>query len=370
MWKTGHSLIKEKMKEVHCPVAGELSGHICFGEDYYGFDDALYGACKLAEMLSRSDKTLSQMVDEFPKYVSTPEIRLEVEEERKFDIVRDAIAEFSKDHEVNSVDGARVSFEGGWGLLRASNTQPVLVMRYEARTAGAAREDSRDDGRLAESKGVTKRWTLAALITEPYLTTRDMLRSNARVFLIAGIALLALLAMGRAAVDLYTDALWFDSLGFRSIFLTRLAVSALVRLGTGSIGAAFVLLNLWLVTRQLGPVHLRRRYGNLEIAEQVPRGYLFAGTAAACVARGLVAVHAALRLADIARSVRVAASDRVGRARSAVRQGRRVLRVLAAGLRCAERFWTDRHRVDDDARAARLRARRRGALARIEARSR
>jgi phosphomannomutase/phosphoglucomutase len=134
MWKTGHSLIKEKMKEVGAPVAGELSGHICFGEDYYGFDDALYGACKLADMLSRSNKTLSQMVDEFPKYVSTAEIRIEVEEERKFDIVRAAVKEFKKDHEVIDVDGARVVFDGGWGLLRASNTQPVLVMRYEART--------------------------------------------------------------------------------------------------------------------------------------------------------------------------------------------------------------------------------------------
>ncbi|HET9441121.1 MAG TPA: phosphomannomutase/phosphoglucomutase [Longimicrobiales bacterium] len=134
MWKTGHSLIKEKMKEVKAPIAGELSGHICFGEDYYGFDDALYGACLLVQLVARAGRPLSAMVDEFPKYVSTPEIRIEVTEENKFDIVRNAVAHFRQEHEVIDVDGARVLFDGGWGLLRASNTQPVLVARYEART--------------------------------------------------------------------------------------------------------------------------------------------------------------------------------------------------------------------------------------------
>jgi phosphomannomutase / phosphoglucomutase len=134
MWKTGHSLIKEKMKEVGAPVAGELSGHICFGEDYYGFDDALYGACALVQLTSRSLQPLSEQVARFPRYVSTPEIRVEVTEETKFDIVRRAVAEFRKSHDVIDVDGVRVLFEDGWGLLRASNTQPVLVLRFEART--------------------------------------------------------------------------------------------------------------------------------------------------------------------------------------------------------------------------------------------
>ena len=135
MWKTGHSLIKEKMKEVGSMISGELSGHICYGEDYNGFDDALYGACKLITMVSGYEQPLSKVVAAFPQYVSTPEIRVEVSEERKFDIVRDAVAHFRRSHEVIDVDGARVLFEGGWGLLRASNTQPVLVIRYEARTA-------------------------------------------------------------------------------------------------------------------------------------------------------------------------------------------------------------------------------------------
>jgi phosphomannomutase / phosphoglucomutase len=134
MWKTGHSLIKEKMKEVGAPVAGELSGHICFADDYYGFDDALYAACRLVDLLARSDRPLSALTGAFPRYVSTPEIRVEVPEERKFGIVERAVEAFSRDHEVIAVDGARVLFEGGWGLLRASNTQPVLVLRYEART--------------------------------------------------------------------------------------------------------------------------------------------------------------------------------------------------------------------------------------------
>ena len=134
MWMTGHSLIKEKMKEVGAPIAGELSGHICFGEDYYGFDDALYGACALVQLAACSEEPLSARVAEFPQYVSTPEIRVDVTEETKFDIVRRAVEHFRRDHDVIDVDGARVLFDGGWGLLRASNTQPVLVMRMEAHT--------------------------------------------------------------------------------------------------------------------------------------------------------------------------------------------------------------------------------------------
>ncbi len=134
MWKTGHSLMKEKMKEEKAPIAGELSGHICIADDYYGFDDALYDACRLVDMMSRARLPLSQQVAAFPQYVSTPEIRVDVPEEAKFDIVRRAVEHFKQAHDVIAIDGARVLFDGGWGLLRASNTQPVLVARYEART--------------------------------------------------------------------------------------------------------------------------------------------------------------------------------------------------------------------------------------------
>jgi phosphomannomutase/phosphoglucomutase len=134
MWKTGHSLIKEKMKEIGAPIAGELSGHICFGEDYFGFDDALYGACYLVRLVSNLPGTFSQRVAEFPKYYSTAEIRVDITEEAKFGIVEKAVKHFSATNEVIAVDGVRVLFDGGWGLLRASNTQPVLVLRFEAKT--------------------------------------------------------------------------------------------------------------------------------------------------------------------------------------------------------------------------------------------
>ncbi len=137
MWKTGHSLIKEKMKETGAPIAGELSGHVCFADDYYGYDDALYAACRIADLVARADRPLSAMVADFPSYHSTPEIRVEVPEEEKFGLVARAVEYFRKDHEVVDVDGARVLFEDGWGLLRASNTQPVLVLRFEARDEAA-----------------------------------------------------------------------------------------------------------------------------------------------------------------------------------------------------------------------------------------
>jgi phosphomannomutase / phosphoglucomutase len=148
MWKTGHSLIKEKMKETGAPIAGELSGHICFGEDYYGFDDALYGACALLQLVSGDERPLSARVAEFPQYVSTPEIRIDVTEETKFDIIARAVESFRSRYDVIDVDGVRVLFSDGWGLLRASNTQPVLVMRCEARTAE----------RLAEIRGIMEGW--------------------------------------------------------------------------------------------------------------------------------------------------------------------------------------------------------------------
>jgi phosphomannomutase/phosphoglucomutase len=134
MWKTGHSLMKEKMKEEGAPIAGELSGHICFADDYFGFDDALYAAARAVELVARSARPLSALVAELPHYESTPELRVDVPEERKFEIVRDAVDHFRREHDVIDVDGARVLFDGGWGLLRASNTQPVLVLRFEART--------------------------------------------------------------------------------------------------------------------------------------------------------------------------------------------------------------------------------------------
>jgi phosphomannomutase/phosphoglucomutase len=132
MWKTGHSLIKAKMKETHAELAGEMSGHMFFADRYYGFDDALYAACRLMEIVSNSGRPLSSQLADLPHTVTTPEIRFDCPDELKFDVVRIAARELTAKHKTLDVDGVRVLFDQGWGLLRASNTQPVLVMRFEA----------------------------------------------------------------------------------------------------------------------------------------------------------------------------------------------------------------------------------------------
>jgi phosphomannomutase / phosphoglucomutase len=132
MWKAGHSLIKSKMKEEKALLAGEMSGHLFFGERYFGFDDAIYAGARLLEIVSRTGKTPGELLAGIPIMVTTPEIRMDCPEERKFEIVSSLVNEFKKDYKVIDVDGARVIFDGGWGLVRASNTQPVLVLRFEA----------------------------------------------------------------------------------------------------------------------------------------------------------------------------------------------------------------------------------------------
>ena len=134
MWKTGHSLIKEKMKELHAPIAGEMSGHMFFTEGFYGHDDALYGAVRLLRIVADSGKGVADLLADVPKFVSTPEIRVDCPEEIKFDVVDRAVQHFRARYEVIDVDGVRVLFGDGWGLIRASNTQPVLVLRFEALT--------------------------------------------------------------------------------------------------------------------------------------------------------------------------------------------------------------------------------------------
>ncbi len=132
MYKTGHSLIKAKMKEEHAELAGEMSGHMFFGDRYRGYDDALYAACRLIEIVARSGKPLSAQLAGLPKMVSTPEIRVDCPDEMKFDLVRRVAGHLKAKYKTIDIDGVRVIFPEGWGLLRASNTQPVLVMRFEA----------------------------------------------------------------------------------------------------------------------------------------------------------------------------------------------------------------------------------------------
>ncbi|MES1207407.1 MAG: phosphomannomutase/phosphoglucomutase [Pseudomonadota bacterium] len=134
MWKVGHSLIKVKMKEEDAVLAGEMSGHMFFADRWFGFDDAVYAGMRLVELLTHSPKSLADLYDALPVLHNTPEIRMECSDDVKFEVVRRAVAYFRADHPVVDIDGARVTFPGGWGLVRASNTGPVLVLRFEADT--------------------------------------------------------------------------------------------------------------------------------------------------------------------------------------------------------------------------------------------
>jgi len=143
MWKVGHSLIKARMKETGAQLAGEMSGHLFFAHRWFGFDDAIYSGARLLELLSRQAHRLAELTRELPVMNNTPELRVPCEDERKFAVVAEVTARLRQDPAVRSVvdiDGARASFDGGWGLVRASNTQPVLVMRCEAATAARLAE--------------------------------------------------------------------------------------------------------------------------------------------------------------------------------------------------------------------------------------
>jgi phosphomannomutase / phosphoglucomutase len=134
MWKAGHSLLKAKMKETGALLAGEMSGHMFFKERYFGFDDAIYASLRLLEILAQSSKPLSRLLADLPKSVSTPELRVDCPDEKKFAIAARATEYFRQHYEVVDIDGVRVQFPEGWGLIRASNTQPALVLRFEATT--------------------------------------------------------------------------------------------------------------------------------------------------------------------------------------------------------------------------------------------
>ncbi len=135
MWKTGHSLIKEKMREERVAFAGEMSGHFFFADEYFGYDDAIYASLRLARLVSRHQRPLSELIAEIPHYHSTPEMRLECPtDEEKFKIAQAAAVYFKANYDCIDIDGVRIKFGDGWGLVRASNTQPVIVCRFEART--------------------------------------------------------------------------------------------------------------------------------------------------------------------------------------------------------------------------------------------
>ncbi len=145
MWKTGHSLIKSSSTRPGAPLAGEMSGHMFFSEGFFGFDDALFAAGRLLRYVAASGQSFARLVDSIPHYFATPETRLACAEDKKFMIPEVLKREFASRYRVIDIDGARVEFGDGWGLVRASNTQPVVVVRFEARTPAAARGDPGDD---------------------------------------------------------------------------------------------------------------------------------------------------------------------------------------------------------------------------------
>src|SRR5271170_4309550 len=144
MWKTGHSLIKSKLKEEHAALAGEMSGHMFFADRYFGFDDGIYASFRLLEILSKEGRGLGAILADLPASHFTPEIRVDCPDDRKFEVVRKAAEFFRQHYEVIDIDGVRVNFPDGWGLVRASNTQPALVTRFEAK----------DDAALCEIRGL------------------------------------------------------------------------------------------------------------------------------------------------------------------------------------------------------------------------
>lgn len=140
MYKTGHSLLKAKMKETHSPFAGEMSGHMFFADEFFGFDDGLYASGRIMRIVAESEKSFADIVDELPSFVSTPEIRVDCPDTEKFAVIDHLVKSFSQEYQTITIDGARVLFGDGWGLVRASNTQPVLVLRFEAKTTARLEE--------------------------------------------------------------------------------------------------------------------------------------------------------------------------------------------------------------------------------------
>jgi phosphomannomutase/phosphoglucomutase len=143
MWKAGHSLIKAKMKEEKAALAGEMSGHMFFADRYFGYDDAIYASCRLIEILAKAGKPLSILLADLPPTFSTPEIRVDCPDDVKFTVVEEAKKQLAREHKIIDIDGVRVLFPEGWGLIRASNTQPALVLRFEA-TSETALQRIRD----------------------------------------------------------------------------------------------------------------------------------------------------------------------------------------------------------------------------------
>ena len=153
MWKTGHSLLKGKIKDTGAELAGEMSGHMFFNDRFFGYDDAFYAALRLLEIISNTDSKVSEFLSHVPKTFSTPEIRVDTEEAIKFELVDRVTSKFKDGYDVIDIDGVRVNFPDGWGLIRASNTQPALVLRFEAESEQRLQEiQTLIESKLEEAK--------------------------------------------------------------------------------------------------------------------------------------------------------------------------------------------------------------------------
>ncbi len=156
MWKTGHSLLKRKMREDGILLGGEVSGHMFFAEDWYGVDDGILASCRFLELVAKGSLPVSAHFDSLPRLVNTPELKAPCPDDRKFEVVAELAREFRARHETIDIDGARILFPEGWGLVRASNTNPYLTLRFEGKTAGAVED--------------MKRQVYAALRRYPFVT--------------------------------------------------------------------------------------------------------------------------------------------------------------------------------------------------------
>lgn len=153
--RTGHSYIKEAMRREKAILAGEMSGHFFFADEYFGYDDAVYAACRLLRILSNSKRSLSELLSDVPRYPSTPEVRVPCPDEMKFDVVNKLTEEFKRGYEVIDIDGARVLFKDGWGLIRASNTEPALILRAEAESVETLKRIKREMEEKLRKFGIT-----------------------------------------------------------------------------------------------------------------------------------------------------------------------------------------------------------------------
>ncbi len=160
MWKTGHSYIKEKLHKEKAALAGEMSGHIFFAENYYGFDDAIFAALKLLEYISSKKEKVSTIIAGTPYYISTPTLQVDCPDDKKYQVIEQITKDFKKKYKVIDINGARVVFEGGWGLVRASSNLPVLVLRFEAKTKKRLDEIQQIFKKeLDKFESVGKKWT-------------------------------------------------------------------------------------------------------------------------------------------------------------------------------------------------------------------